>query len=232
MPGWSRLALGLTLLLVLSVGLVGCQVETSEGQSPVSALLAKLVGGSSAEKREKLINDLLSPDADVRREAVLKLGQGEAARWDVTPKILKNRALGDESPLVRAAAVQVYAQLIESEELPEVLSKAADDIDMRVRMEAAAALSNRWDTQSMEILLKLLENDEETAIRTQAAGGLVNFRDRKSVRGLTEALDDDEFSVSYRARQSLMELTGQDFGYDRQAWQEWFYATEKVFNEE
>lgn len=224
-----RLWGGLAILSALSVGLGGCQVSKSQEQSPVARLIVKLGGGSSAQEREKLINDLLSSDADLRREAVMKLGRGQAARWDITPKILENRALGDESGQVRAAAVQVYAKLDRSEKLPEVLRQAAGDTDVRVRRECVWALSRRRDKQSMEVLLKLLGEDKEALIRGESAAGLGSYRERQAVQGLIGALDDEEFGVSYRVLRSLRQLTGQDFGYDRQGWQDWFYATNDTF---
>jgi HEAT repeat protein len=207
----------------------GCKVSDPEGRSPVVAWLAKLFPESPAEKRQKLLSKLSSPDADLRREGVLMLGEGESANWKVTIEILTIMAQGDMEEQVRAAAVQVFAKLYKSEKLPEVLIKSSRDRSVLVRRECVLALERRGDEESMDVLLNMLGRDADEGIRSEAARALGNYRFRKAIQGLLGGLDDDEFGVRYRSGESLRKLTGKDFGSDQQAWRDWFYRVSDPF---
>jgi len=215
-------------LLVIIVG--GCQnVQVENDGSPLAKLIQKMLPEDPTQKRQRLLQNLSSPDADLRREGVLMLGEGEPASWDVTREILALMSKGDTEPQVRAAAVQVHSKLDQSETLSEVLNRAARDRSPLVRRECIEALRDRNDEESMEVLLSLLAHDPEGSLRAEAAVALAHYRYRKAVLGLAAALDDDEFAVLYRSRQSLGKLTGKDFEYDRSEWENWIYSADDPF---
>jgi len=215
-------------LLMIIIG--GCQsVEVEDDGSPLAKLIQKLLPEDPAQKQQRLMQNLSSPDADLRREGVLMLGEGEPAAWDATLEILALMSKGDTEPQVRAAAVQVHTKLDQSETLSDVLRRAARDRSPLVRREGIEALRDRNDEESMEVLLDLLAHDPEGSLRAEAAVALANYRFRKAVLGLAAALDDDEFAVLYRSRQSLGKLTGKDFQYDRSEWEDWIYSADDPF---
>ena len=220
----NRIRITLSLLLLAGVG-GGCSsYQTEDDGNPIAKLIQKLLPEDPAQKRQRLLQNLSSPDADLRREGVLMLGAGESADWDVTMEILALMSKGDTEPQVRAAAVQVHAKLDQSEKLSDVLTRAARDRSPLVRRECIGALRTRNDEESLEVLLNLLAHDPEGSLRAEAAVALANYRYRKAVLSLAAALDDDEFAVLYRSRQSLGKLTGKDFLYDRSDWEDWIYS--------
>ena len=215
-------------LLMIIIG--GCQSAAVENDgNPLAKLIQKLLPEDPAQKQQRLMQNLSSPDADLRREGVLMLGEGEPATWEVTLEILALMSKGDTEPQVRAAAVQVHTKLDQSETLCDVLRRAARDRSPLVRRECTEALRDRNDEESMEVLLDLLAHDPEGSLRAEAAVALVNYRYRKAVLGLAAALDDDKFAVLYRSRGSLGKLTGKDFQYDRSEWEDWIYSADDPF---
>jgi HEAT repeat protein len=221
------MTLHLPMLMCIVVGCQSTQVE--DNSSPLVKLIQKLLPEDPAQKQQRLLNNLSSPDADLRREGVLMLGEGEPAAWDVTLEILALMSKGDSEPQVRAAAVRVHTKLDQSETLCDVLRRAARDRSPLVRRECIEALRDRHDEESLEVLLGLLAQDPEESLRAAAAVALANYRYRKAVLGLAAALDDDEFAVLYRSRQSLKKLTGKDFQYDRSEWEDWIYSADDPF---
>ena len=214
------------LMAVLSSG---CQVAHQDEPSPIAAIIQQLLPESSQQKRQKLMARLGSPDADLRREGVLMLGEGEAAGWKATPEILEIMAIGDTEAQVRAAAVGVLVRIDEKERLPDVLAKTSQDVSALVRLESVAGLSSGGDDGSMNLLVNMLNRDTESEIRGRAAAALGNYPNRRSVQALIAALDDDDFGVIYQAEQSLRKLTGKDFSDDARRWNEWLIGTEDPF---
>jgi HEAT repeat protein len=225
----NRIRITLSLLLLAGIG-GGCtSFQAEDDGNPITKLIQKLLPEDPAQKRQRLLQNLSSPDADLRREGVLMLAEDEPSTWDVTLDILALMSKGDSEPQVRAAAVQVHSKLDQSETLSDVLPRAARDRSPLVRRECIKALRTRNDEESLEVLLNFLANDPEGSLRAEAAVALENYRYRKAVLGLAAALDDDEFAVIFRSRQSLLILTGKDFQYDRSEWEDWIYSAGDPF---
>jgi len=222
----------LTILLAGACGLcsLGCKITEPEqgqkqNQSPVITLIKKLLPNSTGP-REKLQKELTNPDPDRRREAVYKLGRGQAKSWDVTPRILRLMAQGDPDAQVRTAAVQVLSQLENTPDkytnlTTELFQTAAKDKDNLVRLECIKPLSQRPGPKNMDILLDLLRSDPDAGIRAAAAAALKNVNDHLVISALVQSLSDNDFGVNYKARLSLQELSGEDFGYNQASWQNW-----------
>jgi len=221
------------LVLPILMGAWGCRVsENAEQQNPVAALITRLLGENETKRREALLEKLSSADADFRREGVLMLGEGEAAKLEATVKLLASLAESDLEPQVRATAIQVLAKIGSRQKLQEVLPKAIGDESKTVRMECVRVLGQQREEAFLVLLLEMLATDPEAAIRTEAARGLGNYRYRGAIQGLIRALaEDDEFGVWYRSKESLEKLTGKNFGYDPQAWRQWFETTEQPFSD-
>ncbi|MBN1764266.1 MAG: HEAT repeat domain-containing protein [Sedimentisphaerales bacterium] len=212
--------------------LAGCQEGPSqiqeEDQSPVVSLIARLLPESPEQKVAKIQKQLLSPDADIRREGVVSLEKKDYVKMEVTPRILRIMAIQDPDPQVRAAAVGVLSRIDDDRNaLLETLKAASTDTSALVRMECIFPLSRHDDEAGQDILLDMLNNDTSSEIRTEVAAALRFYNSRKVVYTLLAGLTDLEFGVSYQSRESLKELTGQDFGYDQGAWKKWI---DKNFN--
>lgn len=232
---------GMIILFVVALGLfAGCsstpdEVEGAssttagptdtgpdeEGPNPIQSLLAAIMGDSPAERRQKLLDKLSSPDADLRREGVHMLGEKEPAQWNVTPKLLKVMARGDSDAQVRAAAVQVLVDVApDDSHLAEVMPFVAKDSSALVRREGIAAMAAKPQPGHMDTLLAMLDAESDPDLRAKIVTALSDYNDRNVLLALLDALTDDYFSVSYRARESLKRITGVDYGYDQDAWRE------------
>lgn len=213
---------GMPLVVILALSLTvvpgGCR---SGGSGGAGSLLAGILGDTSRAYREKIENALTNADADVRRQAVMALAQKPGRDWTNTAKVLALLARRDNDAQVRGAAVQVLAEVSQGELPQEVLTEAANDSSNLVRLECVYALAQCGDKWCLHILAERLANDTEPAIRSEAAAALSHYRDHKALWSLWRALDAEQFAVAFEARQSLIKLTGRDFGYDKPAWQGW-----------
>ena len=228
----KRLGFGVVLSVLaveLVFGLAGCQAPGAEDQHPIVALLDMILPDTDAERAEKLRERLASPDADLRRQGVQMLAESPAAGWDSTPKILRIMAQGDSDAQVRAHALAVLARIdSDTALLKEAVTTAAKDPSAHVRLESLQVLETRQPQWGCAILTERLAQDTDVNVRGAAARALSHCRQENVLNRLAGSLN-DEFVVSYRARQSLQTLTGQDFGYDEQAWRQWFHSAAEPF---
>lgn len=215
-----------TTAMILAVGGCGNSASTNkeQGVSPVVGMIQKLWPGKEAQQKE-LWDKLVDKDADVRREGVYELGDKPASKWKNTPQMLSIIAQGDPDGQVRVSALAVLASLDEEVWLPQVLQTSMGDIDNAVRAKTVEIFGDRQNDEHMKNLLVMLADDPEPSIRAAVATALGNYKGRQVIRALMEGLVDDNFSVNYRSRQSLVKITGQDFGYDDHAWLQWLATT-------
>ena len=220
-------------MLITGVATTGCNVTVSDEKHPVNSLLAGFLPKSRHQQWRSLVEKLSSPDADLRREGVVMLGTKTFVDMDETIELLTIVAKGDPDEHVRATAVSVLGRIRpDAEETADVVETMAKDRSAVVRRACVLAAKVEPRDWALPILQKRLVDDDDVAVRGHAASALGEYRDRRSVRSLIRALDDYEFEVTYQVRQSLMMLTGEDHGYDRQLWQEWLFATPDQFKEQ
>ena len=126
---------------------------------------------------------LISEDAEVRRDAVLRLG------WMERPESSRAaaRALTDPSEFVRAAATQAVLSLPPDEAL-SVLLPVFGDKKPFVRQEAAFALGKGRFTSAVPTLVNLMQTDEYLHVRAAAAVALGQIGDASAVDALSAAL--------------------------------------------
>lgn len=181
---------------------------------------------NETQRREQLLEQLTSPDADLRREGAAMLGEEPSASWEATPGLLRMMVLGDMNEQVRATALQMLVQMKQAEVLGPLLPQAARDRSALVRCQCIAGAGLVTDEVAIEVLTRLLREDRDADIRRQAAEALLGYRQQAAISALLDALNDEEFSVSYTARHALAELVGRDLGDDEQEWRRWLYAGE------
>jgi HEAT repeat protein len=183
---------------------------------------ASALGQIGAEAVAALIEALGDEDADVRQGAALALGQigAEAAR--AVPALIQ--ALGDEDADVRRGAALGLAGIgPEAARAVPALIEALGDEDADVRQGAALALGQIGPeaAQAVPALIELL-GDEELLVSSGAALALgdIGPEAAQAVPALIEALA-GEYG-RWAALAALKGITGQDFGEDAEAWQEWW----------
>lgn len=223
----------LTLVFGVLWGIAGCTItDTDTGDNPVAGAILKLLSSSSADKQVVMVEKISSDDADLRREGVKMLGEGEAPNWTVTCELLTLMAENDPEPQVRTTAIDVFARIDNGEEFAEIYRTAARDESPLVRMACVRALSQRNDSNTLNLLLEILKGDPEGMIRTEATMQVGNYPTRKSIEALMQALaDDDEFGVWYRSKEALNRITGQNFEYNHLTWRQWYNSTDNPFTD-
>ncbi len=93
---------------------------------------------------------------------------------------------------------------------------------------AAWSLGDLGDPRAVEPLITALRTEKEESVRWTAAAALGDFRDLRAVQPLIVALRTDaNETVRSNAFVVLGRLTGQRFGEDAAAWQEWWDANKK-----
>ena len=101
------------------------------------------------------------------------------------------------------------------------LIKDLRNASWQIRWDAAAALGETKDPRAIGPLTVALQ-DENSYVRMTAARALGMIDDPRVIVPLIKALKDESHGVQKNAALSLKERTGQDFGKDPEAWQQWW----------
>lgn len=226
------------MLLVLSQG--GCNVANiaAPGSKPTSARtqdpsnqdgLLSMFAPPDPQTAAAWATDAYDPD--LRYKGTLLLG---TASWGGEPLYLRlyEQHAADPEANVRVAAMRALGNHGQPEHAA-ILVKGLADAEPRVRAEAARALQRIYAPEvAIDPLIRAVrEGDEpEAQVRVEAASALGQYAVNRVVQGLIPAIDDPSLAVNHAAVGSLRILTGQDFGYNRRAWQGWVDAqADRVF---
>ena len=218
----KRFALVMVLTGV-AVAAPGCK-QRSEGDALTLQNLYKKLAGPSPQQQVAMAFD---PDnADNRREGIILLSRKD---WGLQEPYLKGYAgllAADDHPLVRCAAVRALGKAGDPKYFKDIVEAMSDE-SPAVRWDATVAIDHilpavRETGGQAELAFRPLQNhvtkDPSTDVRTAAAKALRHFRKPGSVQALVDCLDAAEMGLRYQAHLSLVELTGQDHGYDAAAW--------------
>lgn len=168
-------------------------------------------------------------DPDRRYKGTLLLSRQRFAGEDIYLDLFARRVT-DEDPGVRAAATRALGLHGRQEHVP-LLIERVQDADPAVREEACRSLQRIHDPRAIDPLLAALNpaREPETPVRVEAARALGQYADPRVLEALIASLADDSLAVNAATLFSLRTLTGQNFGYDRAAWQGWYSGTTDLF---
>jgi len=168
-------------------------------------------------------------NADRRFRGTLLLANAPFAGEDVYLRLFEQR-VNDEDPGVRSAAVRGLGMHGRPEHAL-LLAERLLDVDVGVRAEAARGLQRLHNPAVVEPLIAALDIARETepTVRLEAARALGQYARPAVIEKLIASLADDSLAVNAATQSSLRTLTGQDFGYDRAAWQSWYAGTGDYF---
>lgn len=228
----------------------------SPGRVLMVVLLAAMAGCSEADKRkwqhrtpeENFTTALESSSADLRREAVVRIGESNYWETQDAFHVLDAVARTDPVPQVRCIAIRVLARYendlpikalftILTADEPQVGALPADD---DVRWEAARALlelqhrsllSPEQENTACELFIRMQRSDRSRNVRIVSTQALGTFKDRRVFAPLIHSLRDRDFMIADSAERSLMALTGHTHHYDAEAWNRWLEQTEDPFAE-
>lgn len=208
-----------------------CTIDTQPGATSLLQIMAP----PSPQYAAELALDEYDPDRRYRGTILLanmSFG-GEAVYLE-----LYKDYLDDEDPSVRSAAVRALANHGEPEHAVLIAERLVDPARI-VRLEAARGLQRLHNPAVVgRLLVAIREPDlasgerateDDALVRAEAAHALGQYAESRVVQALFSAIADRSLAVNRNALQSLRTLTGQDFGYDRRAWQAWYNETENLF---
>jgi len=214
------------------------------------------LGGTPDIKKnvvEILISALRDPYPEVREAAAGSFNKFSDKR-SVKPLIA---ALRDKNAKVKERAAYALGE-IRDKEATLGLVELMKDQEYGVRTEANTALVKLNDTRAIEPIIALLNNpdedirsnaidflmnfkelrvekafitalkDDSPRIRERAANCLSRSKSIEAVSALIDLLDDKEVHVKGTARYHLREISGQDFGLNKNEWQQWWNQKKKT----
>ncbi|MBI4581352.1 MAG: HEAT repeat domain-containing protein [Planctomycetes bacterium] len=216
--------------------------------------LALAVGCSDAEKRkwkrrtaeQNYAAALDAGNADIRRDAVVRIGEAGYYASDEAYAVLDAAARTDPAPQVRCIAIRTLGRYGDERPVRTMLTilmsagpggealAPTDD----VRWEAARALlelhrGGRLTAQEQDsacgLYLQFLREDRSRNVRIVATQALGAFKERRVLAPLIGALRNEDFMIADTAERSLMALTGTTHDYDADAWTKWLEATADPF---
>lgn len=199
-------------LPLVAAGAVG-----QAGES-LSDFFHRITGGAPGYvEYARTLND---PDArpDDRREALLGLAQYEFGQREPYLDAYQLFAENAEEPLTQAAAIRAI-NLSRDADSADLLVEALGEESPLVRLEAAKALGNLPTADAAaELLKRAMDPEEDLDVRIAAIEALGHYGDPTTKRSLAGLLEAGEFSVVWQARHTLVRITGEDHGFDIDAW--------------
>jgi len=181
--------------------------------------------------------------ADNRRTGILTLAADfEFGRGEPYTKRYWQIAQGDSDSLVRAAAIRALNRSRDHNG-QAIYLKGMDDANPLIRIESAKALANMPDPKAIPLLIKHLAPEydikgeggrpervgETRDIRLACADALRNFPEKDVAQKLVQVLKEKDFEIAWQARKSLVLMTGHDFRYDTEKWQEYLSKSANPF---
>jgi HEAT repeat protein len=168
----------------------------------------------------RFARSLNDPDAnpDDVHEALLGLVEYDYGRS--SPYTDAYMQFGKSSPyaLVRATAIRAL-NISRHDPATPLFIEALADANVTVRLEAVKALANLPDRAAVPRLIELATNAQENIdVRIAAVDALRHYEAVESRRVLVRLLESDDFAVVWQARRSLVTATGEDHGFDVNAW--------------
>lgn len=216
-------------VVVLLAG-AGCEWDLPRGSE-------SLLAGISAEPTptEAAAWAIDKYDADKRFRGTLLLANASFGGEELYQQVYLDN-IKDEDPGVRSAATRAIARHGSPDQAGLIIARL-DDEDPLVRLEAARGLQRMHSPEAVEPLIRLISLDEtgevyaedNEDIRAAAADALGQYAENRVVEALIAALADQSLAVNTRALGSLRTLTGQDYGYNRRLWLDWYQAAPAVF---
>jgi len=173
--------------------------------------------GPSEEQWVKMANDPTDPDK--RRQGIgglARLGWGGADRHAG----LYVEKLTDEDNGVRSAAVRALGKLRQEKYLPPLVAML-EDRSAVVRDDAADVLDGITGEPAVSALQVHATSDPAPLVRARCAHALHNYPAKDVMNTLVACLKDDQSGVRYAAHDSLVSMTGRDYGEEVGKWSDY-----------
>lgn len=204
----NGLLLGMTLILLGS----GC----AEGPLWRSGKYVPWVQSQWAEE-EKIADTLFS-----RKRRLTELAQqaanGPIEQQQQAAKTLREATQRRNPLLLRLHAVDLLGRINCPESL-DALEQLSTARVSDIRLAAVNAWKNMPSEHAIPQLQRILGSDTDVDVRLAATRALSNFSGQQAVSAISLALADPDPALQLRAAESLEQVTGEQFGNNIVAWQ-------------
>jgi hypothetical protein len=212
---------GRAVAVVMAAGLLaaGCGGQTADAW--IKARLAPM------PTREQ-VNRIKSDRPDDRREGLLAAASDRNARAEpAVVEVFCRKAVEDEDPMVRSAAVRGLALMDGPQVVPSLELVATRDGSPYVRADAVTALGGK--DGGADVIMRVLRGDAVADVRVAAAGALRSFKDKAAAEALLAAMGDGSLAVAQKAWLSLRYMTGQNLPRQARVWEEYLTSPDDLF---
>ncbi len=219
--------------VLASLGFAGCDVfdDARPGATSIFDIFAQPTPSEAAAMA-------IDPyDANNRYRGTMLLSTAYFAGQPVYVKLFEDRA-NDTDATVRIAGTRALANHGNTSHVP-ILVERLKDTDPLVRLEAARGLQRLHGNEAIAPLMDASRSpdvaragdtaEENPEIRAAAANALGQYPTTEVVQHLILVMADPQLSVNNAALSSLQTMTGQDFGFNRRDWLEWYDNTKTPF---
>lgn len=134
--------------------------------------------------------------------------------WDPRADVLKSLKMGT----INADELRKFAG---DEEIAALVASRLKDTDMTVRLNAVKALIYLNAREHLEAVAQAVRG-ESTILKGAMLEYLLQWGERSTIPIYLEALDSPSPRVQEGAVTGLKKFSGQDYGYDKSAWERWF----------
>jgi HEAT repeat protein len=169
---------------------------------------------------EEKIADTLFTKRRRMDEKVAAVRNGSSEAQQKVAEELEGMIANDSVLLIRLHAVKLLGEL-NCPAAIDALETASGDSNTDVRVAAIDAWKNKSPDVAIAQLQKMVGSDTNIDVRLAATRALGQFKGTQAIRALSLALNDPDPALQLRAADSLRATTGQPFGRDIVAWQEY-----------
>lgn len=130
--------------------------------------------------------------------------------------------LHDPESLIREQAVYILGELQDKKAVPELIALARQEESARVQAELTKALSRTGDAAAIPALEEIFNRSKGNSASAALASlkAMARF-EKPAVPFLINSLETKDRELNSAAAGYLKEITGEDFGVDKQKWAEW-----------
>ena len=170
-------------------------------------------------EEEQIANTLFAQKKDITAKVDAAVGapveQQQEVAFELSEIASRNSIL-----LLRLHAVSQLGRL-KCPAAADALANAAQDSNFDVRLAAIKAFEKLPASTAIPNLQQLVDSDTNIDVRLAATRALGNFSGPRAVSAIGLALNDSDPALQLRAAESLQAITGQSFGRDIPAWQQY-----------
>ena len=189
-------------------------------------------------QKQVLEDSVLSPVADVRRDALYRMRRWDSADTELVT-LVGLALLGDRDAMVRSQAARTLGAWAHPGAVPYLWTALAGDTGREdqpeapdteiklpqtpdtskfVRVDCAKALGGFSEPEAVVPLVHSLGLDTDLDVRIECARALRHHRRGEAARGPLIGLADRDLAVRTTSSESLRFMTREDFGPDAEAW--------------